>query len=332
MDSKLNSQKLVPSASRSRSTAMTLGFFSILTLSVAGGCSDDFTGAEVVCHKGDTRECLGPGACKGAQECTATGSGFQACQCGDVANQGGGGQASNPVDGSSGSNLGGAPLTSRGGAAGADGGAAGAEGGAVSEGGAGGTGVPQFECSPIGNVGCSANQNCDLDTAEPTCVSAGSKPVSSTCAATAECAPGLVCLYHNCMKACGTAADCSGAGASSRCGVSMPRPNAGLPLLGPCVKGTCDVLTQDCPAGQTCYLGSCLTTAKAGGQGDICETFTDCAKGLDCLVDIGGSPDKDCSKYCSTTASTPCGQGFTCYPLSEAFPGISAAWGICVLE
>jgi hypothetical protein len=202
----------------------------------------------------------------------------------------------------------------------------------VSEAGAGGTSAPQYECSPIGNVGCSVAQNCDLDGAEPTCVKTGTKPLSSTCTTTGECASGLLCLYNNCVKACGTLSDCSGAGASFRCGVSIPSPNAGLPLVGPCVKGICDVLAQDCPAGQTCYLGSCLTTAKAGGQGDLCETFTDCAKGLDCLVDIGGSPDKDCSKYCSTTASNPCGQGFTCYPLSEAFPGVSPTWGICMLE
>jgi hypothetical protein len=335
MDSERISPKSVQSAARSRasrSTAVTLGFLSILTLSVAGGCSDDFVGAEMVCHKGDTRECLGPGACQGAQECTATGSGFQPCKCGDGANQGGGGRGSDPTGGSSGANLGGTASTPRGGAAGADGGAPvvqGGAGGAVSEAGAGGATAPQYECSPIGNVGCSATQNCDLDTAEPTCVQAGTKPLTSICAATSECAPGLLCLFHNCVKACGTLADCKGADASSRCGVSIPFPKAGLPLVGGCVKDNCDVLTQDCPAGQTCYLGSCLTTAEPGGQGDACETFTECGKGLDCLL-TNDSGDRGCGKYCDSTAQNPCGQGFDCGQLQGAIAGVPAKWGVCV--
>lgn len=35
-----------------------------------------------VCTQGQTRECVGPAACKGGQACLADGSGFSACDCG----------------------------------------------------------------------------------------------------------------------------------------------------------------------------------------------------------------------------------------------------------
>lgn len=35
-----------------------------------------------VCTRGQTRECVGAGACKGGQTCLADGSGFGACDCG----------------------------------------------------------------------------------------------------------------------------------------------------------------------------------------------------------------------------------------------------------
>jgi hypothetical protein len=36
------------------------------------------------CTRGQTRECVGPGACKGGQACLPDGSGFGACDCGPV--------------------------------------------------------------------------------------------------------------------------------------------------------------------------------------------------------------------------------------------------------
>jgi hypothetical protein len=35
-----------------------------------------------VCSPGQTRECVGPGACKGGQVCLSDGGGFAACDCG----------------------------------------------------------------------------------------------------------------------------------------------------------------------------------------------------------------------------------------------------------
>jgi hypothetical protein len=37
------------------------------------------------CSAGETRTCVGPGACKGGQACLANGTGFGACDCGGAA-------------------------------------------------------------------------------------------------------------------------------------------------------------------------------------------------------------------------------------------------------
>lgn len=59
---------------------------------VAGACggSGDSNNTSAACHKGDTRACLGPGACNGAQTCLPDHSGFGACDCGAGGAPGGG--------------------------------------------------------------------------------------------------------------------------------------------------------------------------------------------------------------------------------------------------
>ncbi|HTV22372.1 MAG TPA: hypothetical protein VMG12_26975, partial [Polyangiaceae bacterium] len=37
-----------------------------------------------VCVPGVTQECLGPGACRGAQACSADGNGYEPCDCGNA--------------------------------------------------------------------------------------------------------------------------------------------------------------------------------------------------------------------------------------------------------
>lgn len=79
--------------------------------------SDDSSGdSKGKCSQGDTRACLGPGACNGAQSCAANGQ-WSACDCGGAT--GGSGGASGGTGGSSGS-AGGGGLggTNTGGAAG----------------------------------------------------------------------------------------------------------------------------------------------------------------------------------------------------------------------
>jgi hypothetical protein len=313
---------------------MQKGFVLLIgsALAVAAGCDDTpYTDAST-CHQGDTRECVGPGACKGAQECLPTGLGFASCECADDGTpNGGGGEAGTASQAGAGSDAVGGMQTNPGGAPGAGGvGEPMVDGGAAGAGGAGGAGEPHFECTPFGNVGCPAAQNCSPDLGEPHCVNAGSKAQLATCDQTSECAPGLTCIFRNCVKACAKTADCGTADASIKCGLGYTHPDLG-PISG-CFKD-CDVLSQNCPVGQACYLGSCVTPLSgAVGQGEACNVATQCAKGLECLADLDQDGQTDCSKYCSTSASAPCGEGLTCYPLSEGFPKIPASWGLCITE
>lgn len=300
-----------------------------LTLSVASGCGDDFTGAEVVCHKGDTRECLGPGACKGAQECTATGSGFQPCQCSDGATQGGnGGQGSEPTMSGGGlAGLGGAPVDRETG--GAPEGGNPSDGGSSGQGGQGGA-APHYECDPVTREGCLPTQNCSLDSGKPTCVKAGSKPPLATCTATTECAPGLGCHEGNCVPLCTQAEDCS-VNTGYGCAFGISYDDIGIPFVGACTK-TCDPVVQNCPTGQACYLGACATPKLNHAEGESCAEPRDCGAGLLCMSDARGAAPATCHPYCAISATDACGFGFACYPISELVAGAPANWGVCVTE
>ena len=45
----------------------------------------------IVCVPGTTQQCVGPGSCSGAQSCSATGTGWSACDCGAAGGSGGSG-------------------------------------------------------------------------------------------------------------------------------------------------------------------------------------------------------------------------------------------------
>jgi hypothetical protein len=59
------------------------GFVLLAALAAAGACSSSSGGTNTptVCTPGDTRACLGPGACVGAQACALDGASWGACQC-----------------------------------------------------------------------------------------------------------------------------------------------------------------------------------------------------------------------------------------------------------
>ena len=90
--------------------------------SVAGSAGSAGASAAGTCAAGDTRTCVGPGACSGGQACGSTGQ-WSACDCGGSAGGGstgggstGGGSAS--VAGSSGGPAGGVAGTTEGGGSG----------------------------------------------------------------------------------------------------------------------------------------------------------------------------------------------------------------------
>ena len=119
--------------------------------------------SDMACAVGDTRECIGPGACKGGQECAA--SGWQQCECAAAGEPraGAGGSSATSSGGAAGSTLHG------GGAAGHAGGAspAGAGGSTAGEAGAGGSMGTEVAC-PEGFSSCSAAADCSTPvTADP---------------------------------------------------------------------------------------------------------------------------------------------------------------------
>lgn len=104
-------------------------------LAIACGSDEDPGGAAALCSTGETRTCVGPGACQGGQSCLPDGSGFGPCDCG-AATGGSGGSAG----GSGGSvGIGGTGGASAGGTAGATGGSSGVGGSAAASAGASGS-------------------------------------------------------------------------------------------------------------------------------------------------------------------------------------------------
>ena len=129
-----------------RSKAIARAALALLTplWLIASACGSDSGGddASGKCQQGDTRACLGPGQCNGAQSCNADGS-WGACDCG----------GSGGAGGSGGGGAGGS-----GGVAGADGsaGTGGSSGDASADGAGGGTQWKDDPCpgvTPI--VNCS---------------------------------------------------------------------------------------------------------------------------------------------------------------------------------
>jgi hypothetical protein len=306
---------------------MQKGFVLLIgsALAMAAGCDDTpYTDASA-CQQGDTRECVGPGACKGAQECLPTGLGFASCECADdgTPNGGGSGEAGTTSQGGTGGDAVGGMQTNPGGAAGAGGtGEPTVDGGAGGAGGTGGAPI-EYACDPIGNVGCSTSQNCSLDGAERACVPAGTKTLLAKCDLTSECAPGLLCHLHNCVQPCTKVAQCTATDPSTTCTMGVVHSDVGIDVIGACLK-SCDIISQNCPVGQACYLGFCMTPASAGTQGSSCATPTDCAKGFACLAEGG------CQPYCATSAQDPCPTGLSCSSLQGDLPNAPAEWGVCI--
>lgn len=61
---------------------ITLGGESKPPIAMPSSAASSSAAPAAACSRGQTRECVGAGACKGGQACLADGSGFSACDCG----------------------------------------------------------------------------------------------------------------------------------------------------------------------------------------------------------------------------------------------------------
>ncbi|MEZ4439729.1 MAG: hypothetical protein R3B72_11610 [Polyangiaceae bacterium] len=120
-------------------------------------CGTEEGTTRTVCIPGETRACLGPGACEGAQICREDGEGYAACDCGPSTSSssgpGGGGGGSFGAGG-----AGGAGSAGHGGFGGAGFGGAGGAGG--SSAGSGGSCESPPVCVPFEDYPCVGPASC----------------------------------------------------------------------------------------------------------------------------------------------------------------------------
>lgn len=97
--------------------------------------------------------------------------------------------------------------------------------------------------------------------------------------------------------------------------------------------GGCDVILQNCPTGQGCYLtgmpGAFATACMAIGgtlaEGATCTGLTMCADGLHC----SGGADPACREYCCMGSDGDCPTGYSCLNYSDGMGG-GLSVGVCV--
>lgn len=88
-------------ARRRRRGVWTLAVLLASAASAACGSNEQETQPGKACNVGDTRPCVGPGACQGGQSCIADGSGFGPCDCGTAGTGGASGDGGSSDSGSS---------------------------------------------------------------------------------------------------------------------------------------------------------------------------------------------------------------------------------------
>lgn len=301
----------------------------------ATGATGGSAGTTSACSPGETRTCVGPGACQGGQTCEQSGT-WSTCDCGAGGSGGSGGSGGTAGSPSGG---GGTPTGGSGGVAGTDGsagsGATGGTGGAAgvdagtdssasdaSDGGDADSGCPAGNkycgsaCVPVGpdtgcgNVSCTA---CSFQNATATCA-------ANKCAI-ASCVQGYTDCDGNDANGCEihTAVDpnhcglcttkCSFANATAKCSG------------GSCAIDTCNTGTADCDKSSTngCEANLMTETSHCGSCANACGASAQC-NGGQCVcpgvTNTSGNPVVQkcydclgaycCSTYAACLADTTC--------------------------
>lgn len=177
---------------------------------------------------------------------------------------------------------------------------------------------------------CVIDEGCYLKNDGVGCEPAGSAKEGDPCTFLNSCEPGMACVNlpggSACALLCATDDDLHDKACKTICtdtfgtltdveGVGFCKEK--VPIV------PCDILKQDCPEGQGCYLSmdgvTCNTTTKGLAVNEDCKFANECAPGLVCINDI-------CSKVCDTSVPPDCPVGKpVCNPIAEA-PGA----GVCV--
>lgn len=284
----------------------------------APGGDGDGDGDDSLCASGETRACVGPGACEGGQACEADGQGWTPCDCGEPASGG-----SNPGTGGTGT----------GGLGGAD-----ASGGQASSGGQTNSGgAPAEDCEPMSVESCPNGKRCDvISSGEPgfeiferACLDAGTAVSGEDCSTNTECVAGTACGKGTCREFCDVNGGC---GSDEMC---VGYEFSGGVLFDVC-EPTCSVLGDDCPETQHCLPSQssavCVVSVVNAPLGEPCSYANGCEGGAICKG-LGALPGV-CTAVCDSTLPDPCVEpGDICVPLplfAEYSEFAQFGPGICV--
>jgi hypothetical protein len=173
-------------------------------------------------------------------------------------------------------------------------------------------GVALKLCEPEAQAGA-----CDVFTQDcPTglacylhgCLPPGTAAIGDECQVTDEsndCKPGLVCVSDKCHEVCNP----KSGGAEPKCTKKCPNTTAsivGNDDVGICSQDDgepdCNLLTQDCPAGEACYetaQGPRCRDEGTTAAGDSCGESEECVKGTVCYP-----PNTKCRPICKPSDTT----------------------------
>ncbi len=152
------------------------GWVAVFVVS-SGGCGSESPsdGKSDACQSGETRTCVGPGACQGGQQCSASGV-WSSCDCGGVggssATGGDGGNSGTGSGASGGTGTGASGGTQTGGSAGYDGGSAGAPGDAGADVTTGDPPGPNDDPCPTEGIDLNCSTQCGAGP-DPACATDG---------------------------------------------------------------------------------------------------------------------------------------------------------------
>jgi hypothetical protein len=206
-------------------------------------------------------------------------------------------------------------------------------------------------CDPVAQTGCTAGEKCTAVVSEQdgslrrtTCVANGNRLEGQQCTSDPDngfdnCVAGLFCVQGTCQPVCEVGADVPGCFCSQFAGVFDDREGVGV------CQPTCNVLAQDCPSGENCYLkptaaqSFCAApAAEVGRQGDPCNFVNSCDTGHACVLPDQTATHLQCAFMCDATGGPPsCADGpgseFTCVQMNEFFAdvdGVEDRIGLCV--